>query len=47
MERLSTDPNAFIRPSPSSGVLGGVSGELRKTMLILEAAGFDVILIGQ
>ena len=44
MERLSTDPNAFIRPSPSSGVLGGVSGN-RKTMLILEAAGFDVILI--
>ena len=45
MERLSTDPNAFIRPSPSSGVLGGVSRGTQKTMLILEAAGFDVILI--
>ncbi|MBT95763.1 MAG: methylmalonyl Co-A mutase-associated GTPase MeaB [Acidimicrobiaceae bacterium] len=45
MDRLATDPNAFIRPSPSSGVLGGVSRGTRKTMLVLEAAGFDVILV--
>ena len=45
MNRLSTDENAFIRPSPSSGILGGVSKGTRETMLILEAAGFDVILV--
>jgi LAO/AO transport system kinase len=45
MARLSTDPNAFIRPSPSSGTLGGVAGKTRETMLLCEAAGFDVILV--
>jgi len=45
MERLSVDPNAFIRPSPSSGTLGGVARATRETMLLCEAAGFDVILV--
>jgi LAO/AO transport system kinase len=45
MESLSRDANAFIRPSPSGGTLGGVSRKTRETMLICEAAGFDVILI--
>jgi LAO/AO transport system kinase len=45
MERLSVDPNAFIRPSPSAGSLGGVAQKTREAMLICEAAGFDVILI--
>ena len=45
MERLSADPNAFIRPSPSSGTLGGVAAKTRETMLLCEAAGFDVILV--
>lgn len=45
MEKLSNHPNAFIRPSPSSGTLGGVHRKTRETMLICEAAGFDVILI--
>ena len=42
---MSTDPNAFIRPSPSSGTLGGVAAKTRETMLLCEAAGFDVILV--
>jgi LAO/AO transport system kinase len=45
MEKLSQDPNAFIRPSPSSGILGGVARKSRETMLLFEAAGYDVILI--
>ncbi|MCP3763266.1 methylmalonyl Co-A mutase-associated GTPase MeaB [Domibacillus sp. A3M-37] len=45
MEQLSKHPNAFIRPSPSSGTLGGVHRKTRETMLLCEAAGFDVILI--
>jgi LAO/AO transport system kinase len=45
MENLSRDENAFIRPSPSGGTLGGVGRKTRETMLICEAAGFDVILI--
>ena len=45
MEKLSRDPNAFIRPSPSSGVLGGVARKTRESMLLFEAAGFDVILV--
>ena len=45
MDRLSSNPNAFIRPSPSSGVLGGVAKGTRETILVLEAAGFDVVLI--
>lgn len=45
MEKLAVDPNAFIRPSPSGGVLGGVARKTRETMLVFEAAGYDVILI--
>ncbi|WP_338777010.1 methylmalonyl Co-A mutase-associated GTPase MeaB [Metabacillus sp. FJAT-52054] len=45
MERLSVNPDAFIRPSPSSGTLGGVGRKTRETMLLCEAAGFDIILI--
>ena len=45
MEKLSQDPNAFIRPSPSSGILGGVARKSRETMLLFEAAGYDVILV--
>lgn len=45
MEELSRDPNAFIRPSPSGGTLGGVARKTRETTIIFEAAGFDVILI--
>lgn len=45
MERLSREPKAFIRPSPSSGTLGGVTRKSRETMLVCEAAGFDVILV--
>lgn len=45
MARLATDPDAFIRPSPSSGTLGGVAAKTRETMLLCEAAGFDVILV--
>jgi LAO/AO transport system kinase len=45
MARLSQDPNAFIRPSPSSGTLGGVAAKTRETMLLCEAAGFDVVIV--
>lgn len=45
MEELSRHPNAFIRPSPSAGTLGGVHKKTRETMLLCEAAGYDVILI--
>jgi LAO/AO transport system kinase len=45
MVRLSTDPLAFIRPSPSSGALGGVTTTTRETMVVVEAAGFDVVLV--
>lgn len=45
MEELSGEPNAFIRPSPSGGTLGGVARKSRETMLACEAAGFDIILI--
>jgi LAO/AO transport system kinase len=45
MARLSVDPHAFIRPSPAAGTLGGVAAKTRETMLICEAAGFDVILV--
>src|SRR3712207_1876575 len=45
MARLAADRNAFIRPSPSSGTLGGVAAKTRETMLLCEAAGFDVILV--
>jgi LAO/AO transport system kinase len=45
MARLSADPRAFIRPSPSSGTLGGVAARTREAMVLCEAAGFDVILV--
>ncbi len=45
MEKLSVLKNAFIRPSPSSGTLGGVARKTRETMLVCEAAGFDVVLV--
>ncbi|WP_404329204.1 methylmalonyl Co-A mutase-associated GTPase MeaB [Mesobacillus maritimus] len=45
MERLARNPKAFIRPSPSGGKLGGVHRKTRETMLLCEAAGFDVILV--
>ncbi len=45
MEDLAREPNCFIRPSPSSGHLGGVTRKSRETLLLCEAAGFDVILI--
>ncbi len=45
MEKLSSDPAAFIRPSPSAGSLGGVTRRTRETILLAEAAGYDVILV--
>lgn len=45
MDSLSKNPGAFIRPSPSGNTLGGVAGKTRETILLCEAAGFDVILI--
>jgi LAO/AO transport system kinase len=45
MERLSQRPEAFIRPSPSGGTLGGVARKTRETMLVCEAAGFDVVIV--
>ena len=45
MEQLSREPAAFIRPSPSGGTLGGVARKSRETMLLCEAAGYDVILV--
>lgn len=45
MERLSRDPNAFIRPSPSQSQLGGVARRTREAVALCEAAGFDVVLI--
>ena len=45
MARLSTDPHAFIRPSPSAGTLGGVARATTQAMSVLEAAGYDAILV--
>jgi LAO/AO transport system kinase len=45
MARLSNDDNAFIRPSPTSGTLGGVAARTRETMLLCEGAGYDVVLV--
>jgi LAO/AO transport system kinase len=45
MDKLCLEKNAFIRPSPSSGALGGVARKTKETMLICEAAGFDVIIV--
>ena len=45
MTRLANDPNAFVRPSPSAGTLGGVAARSRETMLLCEAAGYDVVIV--
>jgi LAO/AO transport system kinase len=45
MARLSASEQAYIRPSPSSGTLGGVAAKTREAMLLCEAAGFDVVLV--
>lgn len=45
MEELSQNPDSFIRPSPSSGALGGVALKTRESLLLCEAAGFDTIII--
>jgi LAO/AO transport system kinase len=45
MERLATDPAAFVRPSPTSGTLGGVARATRETIIVMEAAGYDVVLV--
>lgn len=45
MEQLSVNPGAYIRPSPSSGTLGGVAEKTRESMLVCEAAGYDVVMV--
>lgn len=45
METLAADPNAFIRPSPAAGTLGGVARKTRESIVLFEAAGYDVILV--
>ena len=45
MERLSVHPQAFIRPSPASGTLGGVADKTREAMLACEAAGYDIVIV--
>lgn len=45
MEKLAVEEKAFIRPSPSGGTLGGVARKTRETMILCEAAGFDVIIV--
>jgi LAO/AO transport system kinase len=45
MERLSVEEKAYIRPSPSSGTLGGVAEKTREAMLVCEAAGYDVVIV--
>jgi LAO/AO transport system kinase len=45
MERLSMDERAYIRPSPSSGTLGGVAEKTREAMLVCEAAGYDIVIV--
>ena len=45
MERLASHPQAFVRPSPTGGSLGGVTRKTRETLLLLEAAGFDVLFV--
>jgi len=45
MRRLAVDPGAFIRPSPTSGTLGGVARTTREAMVVVEAAGFDIVLV--
>jgi LAO/AO transport system kinase len=45
MERLSVSEPAYIRPSPTSGTLGGVAERTRETILVCEAAGYDVVIV--
>ncbi len=45
MARLAADEHAFVRPSPSAGTLGGVAKATRETMLVMEAAGYDIVLV--
>jgi LAO/AO transport system kinase len=45
MHQLATHPRAFVRPSPSSGSLGGVGRKTRETMIVCEAAGYDIVLV--
>ncbi|MEU2787917.1 methylmalonyl Co-A mutase-associated GTPase MeaB [Streptomyces sp. NPDC007100] len=45
MERLAADPAAFVRPSPTSGTLGGVARATRESIVVMEAAGYDVVLV--
>ncbi|MFI9308618.1 methylmalonyl Co-A mutase-associated GTPase MeaB [Streptomyces triculaminicus] len=45
MERLAVDPAAFVRPSPTAGTLGGVAKATRETIVVMEAAGYDVVLV--
>jgi LAO/AO transport system kinase len=45
MEELSRHPHAFIRPSPASGALGGVAAHTREAILLVEAAGFDIVIV--
>lgn len=45
MARLAVDPDAFIRPSPTSGTLGGVARATRETIVLMEAAGYDTVLV--
>jgi LAO/AO transport system kinase len=45
MSRLAVDENAFIRPSPTSGTLGGVAQATRESMVVVESAGYDVVLV--
>jgi LAO/AO transport system kinase len=45
MTRLATDEHAFVRPSPSRGTLGGVAEATRETMIVMEAAGYDIVLV--
>jgi len=45
MERLGVDPAAFVRPSPTAGTLGGVAKATRETIIVMEAAGYDVVLV--
>jgi LAO/AO transport system kinase len=45
MNRLAINPDAFVRPSPTSGTLGGVARKTRETMALVEAAGFDIVIV--
>jgi LAO/AO transport system kinase len=45
MDELSKDPNAFVRPTATGGILGGVAGKTRESILLCEAAGYDIIIV--